>query len=260
MDISDGAAHNSIPTLFNICNELCLKYASHITDIGNTPYDLVRPILSRLSPEQLRIVERNSPHVRKQSLELWKKHLSKDFPHDVPSSGNPRKAYAILEEQQKSKLADASSKMQRFYAALEKEKSSRSIISLEKDPIGLLNKRKRLMGFGSTPSKKSMSIVKRARYEAKANPLFAKSNPQFASRSRETAGMTSIVTGREPLTQEQAKQKREQMLQSKMGSRSNNRPVSEKYKSLIEAAVPTQNRIQSTTDLVAVSNYTVNSF
>jgi elongin-A len=51
-----------------------------ITDVGGTPYSLLRPILMRLdSPKHLRLLEEASPHLREDDAECWVRFINRDF-------------------------------------------------------------------------------------------------------------------------------------------------------------------------------------
>lgn len=68
-----------VPSLFLIAQSVCVKQATHISDVGDTPYHLVRPILKRLNAKQLAQLETNSPTLLPHSDELWGSLVERDF-------------------------------------------------------------------------------------------------------------------------------------------------------------------------------------
>lgn len=50
-----------------------------INDVGDAPYNLIRPILRKVQAEQLLQIERNSPHIEQKSQEVWEYFIRRDF-------------------------------------------------------------------------------------------------------------------------------------------------------------------------------------
>ena len=53
----------SVPRLFDVCKKVLQANVALITDVGDTPYEWLRDILSSCRVEQLREIEENSPHI-----------------------------------------------------------------------------------------------------------------------------------------------------------------------------------------------------
>jgi elongin-A len=59
-------------SLYALAKRACIKNISSITDIGDIPYEHIRPILVRVeNPQQLRNLEKTSPHLLSSTHELW---------------------------------------------------------------------------------------------------------------------------------------------------------------------------------------------
>lgn len=46
---------------------------------GGVPYDILRPVLERASPEQLFVLEDHNPYLMEESDELWELHCNRKF-------------------------------------------------------------------------------------------------------------------------------------------------------------------------------------
>ncbi|KAL9087260.1 MAG: hypothetical protein Q9165_006754 [Trypethelium subeluteriae] len=68
-------------SLLDMSRRLCVKNISHLDDVGDTPYPLIRPILLKLeNPDQLRRIEKNSPQIRTHTGEIWFHFIKSDIP------------------------------------------------------------------------------------------------------------------------------------------------------------------------------------
>ncbi|CAD6454157.1 621f1d06-ee27-4f2a-b3d5-fa61f4fbaad7 [Sclerotinia trifoliorum] len=70
-------------SLLKIAKAACIKAAPGLTDIGDVHYELIRPILKNpvINPEQLHIIELNSPQIKGQDAELWRAFIARDIPN-----------------------------------------------------------------------------------------------------------------------------------------------------------------------------------
>lgn len=60
---------------------VCANFGEEITDVGSTPYSVLRPILMRIdSPAHLRQLEIASPHLQDDDAELWIRFINRQFP------------------------------------------------------------------------------------------------------------------------------------------------------------------------------------
>ncbi|KAE8138314.1 putative RNA polymerase II transcription factor SIII subunit A [Aspergillus pseudotamarii] len=69
------------PSLLQLCTATAVKNVKYLNDIGNVPYILARPFLLKIeSPEKLRTLELQSPHIIDEDKELWLEFIKRDIP------------------------------------------------------------------------------------------------------------------------------------------------------------------------------------
>ncbi|RDW90475.1 uncharacterized protein DSM5745_02250 [Aspergillus mulundensis] len=72
----------SPPTLRQLCTATAIRNVKYLNDIGNIPYALARPFLLKIeSPEKLRSLEVQSPHIMNDDSELWLEFIKRDIPN-----------------------------------------------------------------------------------------------------------------------------------------------------------------------------------
>lgn len=120
----------------------CFQQAGAITDIGVTPYYLIRPVLKRLNAKQLALLEENSPNITPESDELWAILIEKDFAdrpmgsrRNLLGDGNSRMPnkdlymqYALDRERF---LESSAHRLRRITEKLQREKSRNSIVPIQ---------------------------------------------------------------------------------------------------------------------------------
>ncbi|KAL2832894.1 RNA polymerase II transcription factor SIII subunit A-domain-containing protein [Aspergillus cavernicola] len=68
-------------SLRQLCTATAIRNVKYLNDIGNIPYTLARPFLLKIeSPEKLRSLELNSPHLMRDDVELWLEFIKRDIP------------------------------------------------------------------------------------------------------------------------------------------------------------------------------------
>ncbi|PYH45824.1 elongin A domain-containing protein [Aspergillus saccharolyticus JOP 1030-1] len=77
------------PSLLQLCTAAAIRNVKHLNDIGNIPYALARPFLLKVeSPEKLRALEIQSPHLMRDDEEIWREFIKRDIPqwekYDLP--------------------------------------------------------------------------------------------------------------------------------------------------------------------------------
>ncbi|CAD6576221.1 MAG: hypothetical protein ASARMPRED_007654 [Alectoria sarmentosa] len=80
-----------------MASRACIKNIRSITDVGDTPYRIVRSVLLRIeNPEQLRKIELASPQICGQDGEIWLEFIKRDVPNwdkKPYEPENPKKWY-----------------------------------------------------------------------------------------------------------------------------------------------------------------------
>lgn len=181
-----------VRSLFDIALHTCIQQAARISDVGNTPYHLVRPILKRLNAKQLATLEENSPSVTPESDELWLLLLEKDFPDRPLHAGLKARLLAgektmankslynqYCDEREKFRATSAQ-RLRRMTEKIQKEKSKNSITPIKgiiREPI---RRRVQHSRFGGAPAPRfdTKSILGKARRDMQHRLLmFGNSRP-----------------------------------------------------------------------------------
>ncbi|GES66185.1 putative RNA polymerase II transcription factor SIII subunit A [Aspergillus terreus] len=86
------------PSLLQLATASATRNVKYLNDIGNIPYSLARPFLLKIeSPEKLRTLEIQSPHLIKEDEELWLEFIRRDIPrweeYELPD--NPECWYEV---------------------------------------------------------------------------------------------------------------------------------------------------------------------
>ncbi|KAJ8101011.1 RNA polymerase II transcription factor SIII subunit A-domain-containing protein [Lipomyces tetrasporus] len=239
LNVKPGRIEQERPMpLFQICLQTCMFHANRqlsplgneeyvtnrlatilgILDIGDIPYDIIKPVLSRMGPSQLLAVEQNSPHIQLESDELWESILRHTFSEQevqelkVRRKGDVRQQYYSLLDARRQRLKKTSQKVKAQYEALEREKAQKRIVTLDifEDPMEAQRRKKRLLQQSSASALKKMSVVKRARIESMSNPIFSSDNTKITSTSMPTI---------EPMSHEEADRRRQERLNQRISEK-----------------------------------------
>lgn len=112
---NNGSSTNSasnVPSLFSICIRYISKNINEVLDVKHElyiPYHVIKPVLNRCTPEQLKSIQWKNSYLRADTDELWKnfcvqhlqncdKHYDDDEAEDGDEIGWQRKFYSLLEE------------------------------------------------------------------------------------------------------------------------------------------------------------------
>ncbi|GAP83403.2 putative RNA polymerase II transcription factor SIII subunit A [Rosellinia necatrix] len=165
-----------VKSLVELCTAVCLRNIKDIDDMGDIPFELVRPIILRIdNPAQLRRVEVNSPHLEEHTPECWRRLIARDFPvlaeryRYVPS--NPRswhKIYAKYRRSDADARRAAMEKLQNAYKEIKKEKDQTPQVGVRRPGRGGPDQSElRFTGGSRTKTNTPKSLLKRAIREAK---------------------------------------------------------------------------------------------
>ncbi|KAL7414693.1 RNA polymerase II transcription factor SIII subunit A-domain-containing protein [Mrakia frigida] len=211
-----------VSTLKSFASRVLSSHISSLNDIGDTPYSLVAPFLAQCSAIQLGDIELRSPHIRKESRELWKRLVLSDFfevriPYEKQEMKEPRnwrKVYIAAHEARQQKELDGKARLKDSYKALEEKREARKLVF---DPRikGEPKKSASSSGWSSSSSSKSSSssIISKTREKTKGYSLSFKqpisrprppprpySNPSSSSGSNSSSirSSSSFVLSRKP--------------------------------------------------------------
>ncbi|KAF2101643.1 hypothetical protein NA57DRAFT_53596 [Rhizodiscina lignyota] len=66
-------------SLYHMAIRRLVRSKDQLEDVGDIPYAKIRPVLVKLErPDQLRLIEVNSPHLEAHTAELWQNFLRRD--------------------------------------------------------------------------------------------------------------------------------------------------------------------------------------
>lgn len=71
--------NGEVPTLYNLCIRLLQEHIDLIDYTGGIPFDLLKPVLERASPDQLFTLENYNPYLMEDSDVLWEQHCKRNF-------------------------------------------------------------------------------------------------------------------------------------------------------------------------------------
>ena len=116
-------------TLVGITQRHLIRHLSSLQDVGDTPYELVKPVLRKLvDPQQLRNIEIASPHIADADAELWLNFIKRDVPNwkeKIVTPTNPRswwKVYRKLYKEEKAAQEEQQKQLREAMQAQQKEK------------------------------------------------------------------------------------------------------------------------------------------
>ncbi|MCJ1359648.1 MAG: hypothetical protein MMC33_009650 [Icmadophila ericetorum] len=94
-----------VVSLYQLARNSCIKNIRSITDVGDVPYKLLRPVLLKLeNPEQLYELEQNSPQIIGHDEELWRAFIKRDvenWEEKMIEPKNPQSWYKVYRKLQK---------------------------------------------------------------------------------------------------------------------------------------------------------------
>ncbi|XP_077164971.1 elongin-A-like [Paroedura picta] len=92
-------------TLYELCIRVLQNNISSIHEVGGVPFEILEPVLTRCTSEQLFRIENCNPTFIEQSDHLWKKHCQRDFRYERPLEYEPwREMYMRVFNEREEKL------------------------------------------------------------------------------------------------------------------------------------------------------------
>uniref|UniRef100_A0A1I8NFB3 TFIIS N-terminal domain-containing protein n=1 Tax=Musca domestica TaxID=7370 RepID=A0A1I8NFB3_MUSDO len=68
-----------VPTLFDMCIRILQKNIDALEYTGGVPFEVLRPVLERATPQQLFVFEDYNPYLMEDSDVLWQVHVSRNY-------------------------------------------------------------------------------------------------------------------------------------------------------------------------------------
>ncbi|XP_009997567.1 PREDICTED: transcription elongation factor B polypeptide 3-like [Chaetura pelagica] len=92
-------------TLYELCIRVLQNNIDLLREVGGVPFEILEPVLTRCTPEQLFRIEECNPAFTEESDHLWKKHCQRDFKNEIlPEYESWREMYLRLFNQREEKL------------------------------------------------------------------------------------------------------------------------------------------------------------
>ena len=119
-----------VPKLVEVAQRSAVKNIDSITDVGDLPYPLLRPILRKITnPEQLRLIEEASPHLAgAEDGELWRAFIKRDIQKWQDKTLEPKNPASWWKVYRKLKREDETQRLaaeQQLKAALTKKQEEK---------------------------------------------------------------------------------------------------------------------------------------
>ena len=74
-----GFMRGEVPTLQSQCTQVLKENVDFIEEVGDIPYDILKPVLEMASDKTLMRIEDSNQHLMKDTGELWEKFVKKHF-------------------------------------------------------------------------------------------------------------------------------------------------------------------------------------
>ncbi|NXW29346.1 ELOA1 protein, partial [Phaetusa simplex] len=92
-------------TLYEQCIRVLQNNIDSLREVGGVPFEILEPVLTRCTPEQLFRIEECNPTFTEESDHLWKKHCQRDFKNEsLLEYESWREMYLRLFNQREEKL------------------------------------------------------------------------------------------------------------------------------------------------------------
>nr|OQO32129.1 hypothetical protein B0A51_00972 [Rachicladosporium sp. CCFEE 5018] len=166
-----------VSSLALMAQRAAIRTLPRIEDVGDTPYELLEPILRRIdNPDHLLKIETNSPHIADKSAPLWQAFIIRDIPDGKKKMlfpKNPRswhKVYRKLRKEEEAKKKSAEDTLQKTLLGLKEEKGSTMFVNKviarpAKQAMfvdGVLNTRGNQHATGVSSSARPLQAIKRS--------------------------------------------------------------------------------------------------
>ncbi|XP_052754324.1 transcription elongation factor B polypeptide 3-like isoform X2 [Galleria mellonella] len=76
---SGNKVMGKVPTLYVMCVHLLQEYIDGLKYTGGVPYELLKPVVDKATPQQLFVLEHFNPYLMEDTAQLWQKYCEKHF-------------------------------------------------------------------------------------------------------------------------------------------------------------------------------------
>ncbi|XP_042659533.1 elongin-A-like isoform X2 [Tyto alba] len=102
---SKAVSLSKMLTLYEQCIRVLQNNIDLLHEVGGVPFEILEPVLTRCTPEQLLRIEKCNPTFTEESDHLWKRHCQRDFKNESLPEHEPwREMYLRLFNQREEKL------------------------------------------------------------------------------------------------------------------------------------------------------------
>ncbi|XP_063977701.1 transcription elongation factor B polypeptide 3 isoform X2 [Diachasmimorpha longicaudata] len=73
------SGYTSVPTLYDLCIRVLIDNIDALEATGGVPYDILKPVLEKATPDQLFMLEHHNPYLIEDTDSLWQFHCNRQF-------------------------------------------------------------------------------------------------------------------------------------------------------------------------------------
>ncbi|KAL8930765.1 MAG: hypothetical protein Q9208_000306 [Pyrenodesmia sp. 3 TL-2023] len=129
------------PSLAELTRRALTKNLSNVTDVGDIPYQIIRPVLLKLeNPNQLQMLEEQSPQLYGADAEIWISLIKRDIPDGGSKLLTPKnpenwwKVYRKMRNDYEKVVQNDAAKLKAAFTGIQSAKDSRQIRIMEGIP------------------------------------------------------------------------------------------------------------------------------
>ncbi|XP_029661578.1 transcription elongation factor B polypeptide 3 isoform X1 [Formica exsecta] len=154
--------YTSVPTLYEMCIRVLIENIDALEFTGGVPYDILKPILERATPDQLFMLEHYNPYLIEDTDILWQYHCNREFrSNDRQEMETWREMYMRCLDEREAKLKTLTANIKQ---SIDKSVPVRStklayVDNVVKPPRNILKKQAKYGTANATPA--TISSVKK---------------------------------------------------------------------------------------------------
>ncbi|KAI4192501.1 MAG: hypothetical protein LQ346_004273 [Caloplaca aetnensis] len=129
------------PSLSELTRRALTKNIANVTDIGDIPYQIIRPVLLKIeNPNQLQMLEERSPQLYGADAEIWVSLIKRDIPDGDKKLLYPKnpenwwKVYRKMRNDYEKVVQNDAAKLKAAFTGIQSAKDSRQIRIMEGIP------------------------------------------------------------------------------------------------------------------------------